>query len=823
MRPMIPFALGEAELIDSNIPEVDHDPWSSVTSYSTNNLVIHAHKRWRAVTGSTNVEPGSDPTRWAELGPTNRFALLEEMPSTLSSRAGNIDVTVAPGRPFDTVYLVNVASVTASLQLIHPEQGVIYSDTRSLIDTSAMTDWHAYFTGEPQRRYSVGWQDLPMLPGVRARIVLTEGAGTASIGCLLVGRSRGLGVTQFGTEMGLQSFSRVTVDPTGHTSIQRRNYKLTRRFTVSIPVAQVNLVESAITRYRDRPVLWLGPSHRPDIGAYGLLRDWKLVVRGPAINEYVFEVHTLAFNEPETLFQGGAVAMPVITWPAEGFAHPEGGAFHLAPFAVTPADSDTHASTTWQWSLTNDFAVLAHEEPADEVNLTSISLAPGDLEVGEDYWMRVKVNGTLYGDSAFSAPRKMTAGPALDTVQPSITSPSEDEVFARNRLITSSAFATDPAFSDEHARTIWRFATDEAMTNVVATVDSTTHLTSVPVPAELLTGSDYYVDCQHVGAYNIPSTPSDAVPFTLGMPRGQREWTAPGIHRFIVPPGVTQISGVGVGGGGAGVSRNQTLDPLFIGFSAVGGGGGLVYFTLNVTPGEAFDVYVPTSAAPGSTYVPGDSATHGGPAVIRRLATGTNIARALGGQNPRWASGRLLGGLGGTWELAAGVSGGGGVGGSGGNDSSSSGWFVAGHRYGAGGGGGAGGYGGAGGNGGNVDSAASGAYALGAPGVNGGGGGGAASARAFDLATQTFLPGEAVKYGGGGGGVGLKGRGANGNGGTSDSPAGKGGSAGADGVAAIAANNGGLFGGGGMHGGHGGVRIVWGPGRAYPTSNLEDV
>lgn len=143
-----------------------------------------------------------------------------------------------------------------------------------------------------------------------------------------------------------------------------------------------------------------------------------------------------------------------------------------------------------------------------------------------------------------------------------------------------------------------------------------------------------------------------------------------------------------------------------------------------------------------------------------------------------------------------------------------------------GGGGGAGGYAGKGGFGGS--------YAFG-PGGNGAAGSGAGGGGGSGVS--------GAEYGSGGGGVGLKGAGATGVGGSYTS-GGKAGSGGSDGAAA---GPGGAFGGGSQQQaggalsyknnipvtpgttvtivvtGNGGARIIWGAGRAYPSTNTGDV
>ena len=298
-------------------------------------------------------------------------------------------------------------------------------------------------------------------------------------------------------------------------------------------------------------------------------------------------------------------------------------------------------------------------------------------------------------------------------------------------------------------------------------------------------------------------------------PPGQAEFTTPGTYSWTAPLGVTSVSVVCVGGGGSGAAY----------FGCAGAGGGLAYKNnISVTPGQSYTVIVGV----GGTGLPDN--------VMRNAASGSiascnggsssftnNIitVTATGGQHGYGLSGAQTRPNGGS---PSGTFDGGGSGGTcEGNYSSNVGLTTSG-------GGGAGGYSGNGGKGaGSLSS--NGTYVQPTSGTGGGGGG------AAGMATST---GTAVFSGAGGGGVGLLGEGTSGSAGITDTTSaapdatqvGSGGSGGADGnVGTInKGGTGGLYGGAGGSGngdsstsiggdGAGGaVRIIWGVGRAFPST-----
>lgn len=257
----------------------------------------------------------------------------------------------------------------------------------------------------------------------------------------------------------------------------------------------------------------------------------------------------------------------------------------------------------------------------------------------------------------------------------------------------------------------------------------------------------------------------------------------PGTYYFPVPPGLTEISAVCIGGGGGGgggeTGRNEGVTG--------GAGGGLAYGTFPVTPGEVLTVVVGAGGTGGASSSDGNA---GGASTISRGAT--VLLSGGGGQGglERDVATRTGGASTGTERD------GGGAGGNSGGNSTDTGS----------GGGGAGGYTGNGGNGGTTGAGSNGAG-------GGGGGGGATNAG----------------RGYGGGGTGWIGSAENGVAGGFNAP-GTGGSGGGN----ASGPDGGYPGGGGGgcdddtngaggNGGNGAVRIIWGNGRSYPNTNTGDV
>lgn len=257
---------------------------------------------------------------------------------------------------------------------------------------------------------------------------------------------------------------------------------------------------------------------------------------------------------------------------------------------------------------------------------------------------------------------------------------------------------------------------------------------------------------------------------------GQQEYTTPGTYTFVAPSGVTSVCAVCVGGGGGGMYYNNSYSGYTYAMNG-GSGGGLGWKNnISVVPGNTYTVVVGAGGRQGA-YSAGT--TNGGSSYFISSSTVAGNGGGYGRYNQSRAGGTYVGD-------------GGGNGGAVTNQNATG--------YGPCGGGGAGGYTGSGGSTTNRTSYAG----------NGGGGGGGYVATSYTSE--------------GGGGVGIYGQGSNG------SANGGGGSGGTF----HSGRNGGSFGGGGGgsssvyrgtggNGGGGAVRIIWGGGRSFPSTNTADV
>jgi hypothetical protein len=283
--------------------------------------------------------------------------------------------------------------------------------------------------------------------------------------------------------------------------------------------------------------------------------------------------------------------------------------------------------------------------------------------------------------------------------------------------------------------------------------------------------------------------------FSIGesFPTGQQEYTIPGTYTWVAPTDVYSVSVVCVGAGG-GAGSYYTGPQWYTG----GGGGALAWKNnIGVYPGKPYQVVV---GGVGYQQVNAPAGNGGNSSFVGIVS----ICLAGGGGGGQSDSSSAAGGVGGILFYGDGGGNGGAGGNVGGGTNYSNPWS---------GGGGAGGYSGNGGRG--ADGTTVGSAGPMTNNTAGSGGGGAGGFAGSSVDGQPGYPGSTA-----GGGVGIYGEGTSGIT-TRGSQGGSGG--GNVYVAKFGGGDGGTWNFENAGAYNGAVRIIWGSGRSFPSTNTANV
>lgn len=287
MKFIRPATIGDAQFVSSTLPESDYAAWSSGTTYAAGARCISTttHRIYESVQASNlNHSPVTDiGTWWIDIGPTNRWAWLDQSVGTLTSGTSLMSITLAPGVVVDSLALLDVTG-GGSLQVVMVNgMDTVYNQTFAMSDTSALVDWYTYFFSPIEPRGALIVSDLP--PYSEAQITITvNGSAAIGVGTLVLGTSVEVGATRYGAGVGIVDYSRKETDSFGVVSVTERAYAKKIDVQCIVDNGRVDYVTTQLAAVRATPCIWVSGnanSRYESLLAYGFYKDFGLEIAYP--------------------------------------------------------------------------------------------------------------------------------------------------------------------------------------------------------------------------------------------------------------------------------------------------------------------------------------------------------------------------------------------------------------------------------------------------------------------------------------------------------------------------------------------------------------
>jgi hypothetical protein len=294
-----PLVVTPSILQASNVPEDDAPTWVSGNDQDQGDLVIYEHRIYEAlihITGPDRfIEPNDpqDPPIWLDLGATNRFRMFDQVVDTMTTNPSTIEVELVSVGVINGIALFNLGGTTLTVEVVDSVEGTVYGRQVLLQDNSNITSWYAYFFEPIVQRPDVVLTDLPNYRGASVFVTVDAGMGTAQVGELAAGQVRQLGVTNFGTSIGIQDYSRKERDQFGNTIIVERRFAKRAEYDVTVETSQVFAVQNALAQVRAMPVVYIGDENRASTLVFGFFRDFRIILDTPSISSCTIEVEGL--------------------------------------------------------------------------------------------------------------------------------------------------------------------------------------------------------------------------------------------------------------------------------------------------------------------------------------------------------------------------------------------------------------------------------------------------------------------------------------------------------------------------------------------------
>ena len=287
MKLIRPTTITDTMLTSSTIPETDHPTWNAGTAYAVGTKVILAstHRRYEALGASTGINPASDPTKWLDPGPTNRWAMFDDRVGTAATRTGSLQVVLVPGA-IDAVALIDTDAESATVTLT--VDGVTtYDRTQSFnLGGNAIDNWFSWFFEPIGRKSSLLFLDVPVYANgvVSVTIVRDNPADTVSCGTLIVGRQFSIGETEHGADIGIIDYSRKEADQFGVVSVVERAFAKRMTARVVMQTDAVDDVHRNLATLRATPVLWIGSETFESLTVFGFYKEFSIDLAYPTVS-----------------------------------------------------------------------------------------------------------------------------------------------------------------------------------------------------------------------------------------------------------------------------------------------------------------------------------------------------------------------------------------------------------------------------------------------------------------------------------------------------------------------------------------------------------
>jgi hypothetical protein len=262
---LIPTAITTAMLTSSSIPETDYAVWSGATTYAIGDRCISTVTH-RIYESAINSNLNNDPTlianrtgatiKWLDIGPTNRWAMLDDVNNTQSDYASPVTVVLQPG-VFNSVYLGNLVASTVQVVVKDAPVGNEVFNSGVISLQEPIPDYYEYFFNPFKSMVNYLVSSIPPYSEAVVTITITNSAGNVKCGILSLGILNQLGRTVLGATAKPKTYSYITTDAFGTTTIVRR--KATTDMTAScvVDIGEASSVLAIIQSVLDVPCVWI--------------------------------------------------------------------------------------------------------------------------------------------------------------------------------------------------------------------------------------------------------------------------------------------------------------------------------------------------------------------------------------------------------------------------------------------------------------------------------------------------------------------------------------------------------------------------------------
>lgn len=280
-------------LLDSNdviIEQVNPDVVAG-DFYTYNNVIYEV-----AINNSDQPDIGAllpVPT-WIDSGPINPLRLFDGKLDSLTTSSEDLIIEITPAQVVSGIALFNITAASIRVTMTDQIDGLVF-DTGdiSMIDNSGVHDWWSFYFSPYVAKSDFVSLSLPPYPDAAIQVTLDGAGGSVAVGEVVLGRVFNLGISQFGSGVGILDFSEKEQDQFGNFSILKRKFSKRADYDVKIPTNTVSGAQRTLSKFRATPVVWVGDVDREETIIYGYFKSFDIVLSNPALSDTAILVEGL--------------------------------------------------------------------------------------------------------------------------------------------------------------------------------------------------------------------------------------------------------------------------------------------------------------------------------------------------------------------------------------------------------------------------------------------------------------------------------------------------------------------------------------------------
>ncbi len=264
MNVIRPVTVTDAILTSCTVlePSTGETAWNAATSYAVGAQAIRTttHRIYECLIAGVNATLPENATtgttpRWFDVGPTNKWAMLDANVSTQTKATTSMTYVFNPVTSVTGIGFFKMKGSNVRIQVSYSGSSVI-DETYSLDGTIVDSSWSWFFEPFAQKETLVM---VTIPPYYRPTMTITiSGSSGAEVGCGMCsfGSVKPLGSARYGTGFGIADYSGITTDAFGDTSFVRRGNSRILKLDLIFKTSELESFDKTIRELTATPCVW---------------------------------------------------------------------------------------------------------------------------------------------------------------------------------------------------------------------------------------------------------------------------------------------------------------------------------------------------------------------------------------------------------------------------------------------------------------------------------------------------------------------------------------------------------------------------------------